>query len=404
MLLGDKSPRVMPDAYCYESVMYAWARSSVEDGPERCLAVLNELKELGESDDAKMLPTVRAYNFVLEAFVRRGRVQEAEAFLRVELLNGHGRVRPTEKSFGIVMNAWSKSDTSAGPSKCIRLIQDMHHTPNVFPDVVSYNILIDSFARRGLASQAERAMKLMTEKRIQPDEQVFDTVINAWAQSEHPDAPDRCLKILNEMKRSKAYRPGDVSYHTTIHALLKAERILEAEALLDEMIENDIIPNKIIVGAVMDAWSKSDDNDAPANCLRLLNLAIDTYERTGASDIKPNVVMYSTLLDSYARRGRALEAETVLSSMMRQANQSQDDYHQDNVSPTAISFNTVLTAWARSDDTRAPDRCLRLFAMMKRLQVQPTFVTFEVLREVFDKYHRKGEIEHLLAKNPPLND
>jgi hypothetical protein len=55
-------------------------------------------------------------------------------------------------------------------------------------------------AYRGLAEESERLLQHMEERGIRSDVVSYNTIMNAWANSQHPDAATRVELLMGSMK------------------------------------------------------------------------------------------------------------------------------------------------------------------------------------------------------------
>jgi hypothetical protein len=152
---GDARPNVIS----FSTAIFAWARSSDDEGALRAELLLERIERLHrESEDESLRPNEGCYEGVMFAWgIRSGNrrqyggeyaAERAEAALK--RMKEVGGLSPGTKQYNHVLNAWRKHDSDAssrdeGPNKVNRanlLIQQMSQTPSSHPDVVSYNYMI----------------------------------------------------------------------------------------------------------------------------------------------------------------------------------------------------------------------------------------------------------------------
>ena len=109
---------------------------------------------------------------------------------------------------------------------------------------------------------------------------------------------------------------------------------------------------------------------------------VKRFNETGDPFIAPSVVSYNTLINAWAKSDdptAPVMAEKVLGEMLEASRNGIVE-----LKPDAISFSTVLDAYARrSDDPNAARRCEELFQMMDELGVKKNVYTFCALQNVF---------------------
>jgi len=401
-----RTPGIEPNDRSFNNVVNAWSKSKANDAPERCQGLLDEMSRLASSTNNKDLtPDTVTYTTVIDAYGRRGRAEKAEEVLR-EMLSSPG-IEPDVKSFASVMNAWSKSEADDAPERCKRLLDDMSllasstNNKDLTPNTVTYTTVIDSYGRRGRAQEAEEVLReMMRTPGIEPNDRSFNNVVNAWSKSKANDAPERCQGLLDEMSRlasstnNKDLTPDTVTYTTVIDAYGRRGRAEKAEEVLREMLSSPgIEPDVNSFASVMNAWSKSEADDAPERCKGLHDDMTHLASSTNNKDLTPDTVTYNTVIDSYARRGRAQEADKTLREMLLKA----------KVVPTVVSFNSVMNAWSKSDAEDGPERCKVLLATMNVLAsskningLAPDTVAYTTVIDAYARRGRAREAEEVL--------
>jgi len=389
------SPR--PNVILFNTVLSSWSKSNAWDAPERCMQLLEEMMARNH-----LRPDVYTCTSIIDAYAKRGRAQEAERFLRsvIQPSSSSTTATPTTPNiptgirlnafaFSSVMNAWCKSDAHDAPDRCMRLLKEMEKR-NIRPDTFTYATAIDAFASRGRAEEAEDLLlkeMMGEEQQLSPSVVSFSSVIHAWSKSDAEDAPDRCMRLLTEMQENQHLEPNVITYTNVMSAFAKHNRPEEAERILREMqsrtSSNSVPPNAILLSSVMNAWAKSNARDGPDRCMQLL-------EEMEHLQLDPDVVSYNIAIDALAKRGRGLDAERILRRMMLKSTTTT------KVAPDLITFNSVMAAWSKSNVADGPDRCLRLLEEMKELKIKPHTVTYTTIITSFAKRGRAEEAEDML--------
>lgn len=140
--------------------------------------------------------------------------------------------------------------------------------PDVKVDTISFNAVLDAWARSGdrvAPRRAEQILNHMDElfragnKGVKPDRYTYNTLINVWAKSGERGSAARAENVLLVME--KRFREGD----------------------------QDFKPNTRTYTSVIDAWAKSGEKGAARRAEQILNNMISRYEAAGDPDVKPNV-------------------------------------------------------------------------------------------------------------------
>lgn len=229
-----RDEHIRPSCDWYNHVLSIWARSTDLDravvrtkqilqGMEAYHNILtgNEYdandKSRSNSHQRQYLasPDIVSYNSVLFCLTRdtgKSRAKEAETLLQ----HVKGRYRETRN-------------------------------PDIRPDEITYGLVLHALAQAGMAHEAESLLdQLEDDKRddaIVPTLTIYNTVLNAWANSHLPNAPKRAEALLDRMKshadigKNPGVEPDSISISTVIscHARSKTRHGAErGEQLLNE--------------------------------------------------------------------------------------------------------------------------------------------------------------------------
>ncbi|KAF9985219.1 hypothetical protein BGZ75_003239 [Mortierella antarctica] len=233
-----------------------------------------------------------------------------------------------------------------------RIIELFHNDAALFnlaPSVRSYNIMI-----RGLAAQGQ----------IKAAQQIYT---------------DMRTEIL-------PLRPNVATYSTLMSLYAKRGMQNEADRILDQMFKDGVKPNMWIFNSVIKRCVNRKDYAGARKVMSMI----------GDSEMKPDVVTYSTLIDGYARDGNQEAIAEIQTEMA--ANQ---------IYPNARTITSTIKVFSRSGFDSDIDG--QLEAVLQSLpQEEMREHTFGVLMNVYGK--RKdlsaamGIFNHMKSKGRPIND
>ena len=283
------------------------------------------------------------------------------------------------------------------------------------PDISSFGIAINGWARngeRGSAARAEALLHRMTSLYdcgiilSKPDARMYTTVIGAWSRSQDNGRATRAEMLLNYMEKRYIHDDYDVkpnvrTYGAVLHAFAKSGEngaAVRAQGLLNRMErmykqgDVDVKPNVITYNAVITAHAKSRDKGRAERAESLLLRMQELYEQ-GNEDVKPDVVTYNSVIDAWAKageRGSAVHAEELLNRM-------QELYRAGcaELKPNEQTYDIVLNAWALSGEENAARRAEEILNHMESLyqqgkntDVRPSTVSYS---SVINAWARSGE-------------
>merc|ERR1711865_980301 len=139
---------------------------------------------------------------------------------------------------------------------------------NVRPDTITFNAVLDAWARSGDRMAAHRAEQILDHMDelyrtgnhgVKPDTYTYNTLITAHAKSSEKGSAARAEHVLQVMKQR--YLDGD----------------------------DDFKPNTRTHTSVIDAIAKSGEKGAARRAEQILNSMIAIFEEAGDFDSKPNV-------------------------------------------------------------------------------------------------------------------
>jgi len=305
------------------------------------------------------------------------------------------------------------------------------------PDEVTYGTVLHALARAGMAREAERILDSLEggnssnsnddtngengENGIVPSLTIYNTVLNAWANSPNRrDAPRRAESLLERMRalsstgRNPYADPDSISVSTVIscHARSKTRAGAErGERMLDEAIamynngDARVKPDVIMYNCAISGWTGisgveseqhngggpsgnnsnnnggSIDDTIPAERAEMLlrRMTRDSHRRyddrgarTAASTFAFNIV-----LDGWAKSGRAGAADRALRLM--------EEMPDHGAVPDEVSYNSVLHAMTKESDPKWVARAERLFQEMKDKKVPVDEITYHVLMNIYSK-------------------
>jgi pentatricopeptide repeat protein len=280
-------------------------------------------------------------------------------------------IRPNVHSFSAVMNAWAKTDivkkeqkginsSSRKVEELLLCMEDFYEKgwPSLQPNVVTYNILLNAWAKEGKVSNIEDTLQRMIRLEIPgPDSVSYGTLLSAYAKL------------------------------GTLEAALKAESLLEQMLELYRHGMESAKPNVISFSSVIQCHARLGNGEKAEEWLQKLH---DLYQLYQDPDLKADLPIYNTVIQAWVKSGQPEKAEDFLRSMMAMDNdrKSETDPGQ-YVQPNSQTFNTVLSAWAKIGEA---ERAEAILMEMHKLHVdddfdtRPTVVTYNT---VLDSYAHK---------------
>lgn len=340
------NPEACPDMVSFTSVIRAWARSSSPQAAEKAEALLIQCRELS-GKNKNVTPDIIMYNSVLGAWARDDRWQRRE------------------------VSGKRADDTRARRAES--LLHQMKEADEVRPDACSYNIVMNAWFRSGKSSvAARRARELFDEAKrgylagdeiLKPDLISYNTLIKSISKSGMPGCFNEVRSLIKEMER-EGYKPDTITYHSVMYSMVKSGArgaVNMVEDMVDDMEqkfrdgETDVRPNEITFNILLHAYAMSNDPDSAVKAEKVLGKMIALSEQGNRKDAAPSLISFTTVMDAYAKTGQAEAAESLFHKLKGFK----------RIGANAVSYNTVLNAWAKSKDRDAPRRAEALLNHMQ---------------------------------------
>jgi hypothetical protein len=267
-MLDNDDESVEPDTLTYHSVLDAWANSGKEDSLHKVTQIFHHMENL-QKEGKPVIPTIRTVNAILNAYAKR-----ASRFVPQH----DGKNNPTNKSAEYAAEAHE-------------LLEQMKRKYNESgdrdwqPDVTSYTVVMDVYARCGAYQATQTAENLLHEVkqqyaatqdvRLRPNFRTYTTLIAAWARTRSDEAPRRVEELLAEMAKSPATRPNSRAYTSAIQC-----------------------------------WARSRDSAKARQALKVLREMKKEHAATNNEDIRPTILTYNAAIDACARTRGTPEQQT----------------------------------------------------------------------------------------------
>jgi pentatricopeptide repeat protein len=335
---------VSPEAYA--SVIQVYAQLGLAQEAEKVAADFH--RQFYEAGNADAKPRARNLAILVSAWAKSGleeAPQRAETILHeTQRLYDEGLLedKPNCISYSTVVECYAKSDQPGSAERAEAILDEMSRRArngetHLRPNSYTYRSVIQAYASRGKVEKTEAVLEKMIEdfrrgnKDAKPDTLLLNLALSAWSNSNYPDAVQRAVAFLDRME------------------LLRQRKVVEGKV------------DAVTYTTLMKVLVNSTDPEAGKQAESLL----DEMERRadeGETSLAPNTVTYSSVIKIYGRDGNPERAEAILERMHRKYSEGHA-----NLEPNGRTFTSVLQAWSRSQLDNAVDRSLAILQRMKEL-------------------------------------
>jgi pentatricopeptide repeat protein len=263
------------------------------------------------------------------------------------------------------------------------------------PGIIKYGVLIKAYGNAGRVDLAMEVLhRMLKDSRVEPNANIFNSLINQWAESSRPDAVEQAFDVFHLMEKNEkclelGVRPNVITFSALLKCLAASPRSDaggRVEDVLDDMErryragDTHMKSNPITYNLAMKACFQGGD----------LARAEAVMKRMEQSGTPPDIRTYSDILQHYSQIGTpaaAERAEQILAYM--------NDLAKSNPSlqPDAFSYNIVLAAWARSGDPNAANRIWKIYEQMTTDQIDLTTATYNTLISFLAKSRKLEDVQ-----------
>ncbi|CAN4102133.1 unnamed protein product [Withania somnifera] len=173
---------------------------------------------------------------------------------------------------------------------------------NIYPNVRTFNILINGLCKEGKVEDAKEVMRHMTDKGVHPDIITYNAIMDGYCLRGQLDKAKRIFDILMD----KGIHPDIFSYNILINGYCKKKKLAEAMQLFCEISQKGSKPDAITYNILQGLFHVGRIGDAKKIYAKMLSAApipiIDTH---------------NTLLNVYFKYGLVEEAMSLFNKLER---------------------------------------------------------------------------------------
>lgn len=420
--LAARSPSLIPDTKSYNLVLDGCTeRYQKKNATELTNEIVTKMTNASRSSyflndengvrSGNITPDTITYTILINIYGKVGNAQAAEDILNQmydDYLAGRSIVQPNVRTFTSVISAWARSKATDAPEKAeaiLELMYGLHETKAfkyVRPNLVTYNCLLDCWAKSGRKESGEQAEKLLRTMEnmegLLPDTISYNTVISAYLNG--PKSVEGAEMILKRMIAAYIFnnnvkaQPVLGSFNLVLEAIQKEsakdeDAPLRAEHLLKHMIRLNIQPDLQSYNSVLGCWANSRHEKAGGRAefiLHEMRTAPEKAVKFPTKVVQPNALSYNNVITAYARSGNPQSAEMVFRAMCTEYRNGDND-----VKPSLRTFNTVLYAWSHTATVTDAEKAKAILGLMHQLPelgvlgLKPDVVSYNNLLSCFSR-------------------
>jgi pentatricopeptide repeat protein len=445
-LLVEAQQHGAANIFVYNTVLDAWSKAG-QAKEARALFDSMLSASLSNVEPSSSIPHPDSYSLsaVLMAYSMAKQPKELQNFLQSmeDSYENHGQLslRPNLNCYNILLRSYASS-SSSNPRDAQAILRYMEQLswssrPELRPDVVSFNHVLNSWARSGDPSAATHATTLFLEMKaaaaassasgigseprshkephhdsrtrsVKPDLWSHNILFECYALCSNvtKEQVSLALSLLSEMEEScdPSLRPDAFSYNTVIRILRNVKQPQNAQDVLRKLCHSyqtapskkgQVVPNIKLFTSVIASWATSGSKEATTQIESLLK-EMSRYHLAGLP-VRPNRVSYNAFLDCLSRSDELEaphKAEEILRRMLLESEGSAtDEVRGFDVRPDVISYTSCIAAWSRSTDPSACTHVESLLKEMKDAGIDPNPHTYNLVMTTYARARRPFKVE-----------
>jgi pentatricopeptide repeat protein len=293
----------------------------------------------------------------------------------LETKNYHG------KYFGLLLSSLARA---AEFETCDRIRSEMISEHHLIPNVICYNIIINSLCK---SMNCDRSLEILQEMRshgLPPDLYSYSPILHAYLLQ---SKPDHAFDLINQMKQSNI-SPSVGVYNSLIRSFIRENKPEKVTHLVIEMTQQEIYPAKPMLLALLNSFynlNRPKDAESFLSQLQLLSSPPKQQDVTTATplhELLADIRTYHMLMKSYINSSLPLEAERVLLAILS----PESEYSRLGVVPLPQTFTILMDGYTSGGHYDHTDRIFELL-LSQSPTVEPDVICYT---NVMERYYKAG--------------
>lgn len=367
-----------PTTVTYNTVLDSWSKSNQRHAWKRSTKILDHMNELYHAGDSVVKPNERTWNAVLNSLAKAGQIKIASRYIH-EFSRASKETKvdgmPTVRAWNALLAACMRRRDVSMAKTFWQQMKDV----GIKPDVVSYNTFLNCLNRASTKRRSYRKDFAAAFQHLQQDENVTPNRISYLALINHHIQSNRveeAEKVLKEMYKDYAINaivePDRGLFHQVLAAWSDDGSPRRAESLLFQMLELherhgfDVKPDVETYNRLLNAWARSGETDSGERANSILR-QMESFAPGSDDSAAPDIISYNSVLNAWANSGdptAITRIEHLVLEMILKGNPK--------LTPTVVSYGTWLKAIDSSTEEDKGRRAKEVEKTMKIHQLEPT--------------------------------
>ena len=367
---------VRPNTFTYIHMMSAYGKAR---NVEMVLKIFQEMKERSKDPRFDVSVNNVVYGNVLKALIEGNDLEEAERLLLdmctlgkkkalndacMRQIDGDSVPSANAISFTILCDAYGRLGRSDKIEYLISIMQEL----GIQADVVTYSTLVRAYCKqKDLDSAMEVINRMKTVAAegnkfsqdsskivpVYPNQLTYNIILNTLSEMGRPDEAEGIVRMMSR----DGVKPDVITYNTIVGAYSNVGMFVKARAVIEEMLHSGIIPDVATFATLMVAYCRWDMFEDATQLIELMedhyrttptrfiytllinelrskgrySLAITEFYKMTLAGIEPDIWIYNMLIDCYSKLGSIEDIYGVIERMAK-----------NGVSPNHVTLNSLI--------------------------------------------------------------
>lgn len=292
--------KLKPDAHILSSLITCFIQNNDREAALDLFSIMRKYRKNGVDVG------VPIYNQLIRDFVRNRQVEDALTLLDLMSLS---QLAPNARTFQPILSALANDGDVPGA----RMVLDLMDKHGVKADPQTYASLMEAYAKAGDLEGTQRLFNFF-KSRYRPNAYTFNILIYALITHNEMEL------VIDTYKRMlKTYiRMDEYTYSLLMYYFAQRKDPAAVEALLKTMESKDIKPSVVAFTTLMQSYYECERSDD----------AIKVLDRMKEAGVEPNYLTTSVLVHGSVRNGDIALAESVVANMIRRAQSQSKEYER----------------------------------------------------------------------------
>ncbi|KAG2174178.1 hypothetical protein INT43_004199 [Umbelopsis isabellina] len=240
------------------------------------------------------------------------------------------------------------------------------------PAIQAFNAFLQVLADQSATDKISIMIQAMIEAGYQPDIATFSEAMKA---NSKPESLQACVEYYY-MMRDHDLQPNQYSYNILLNAFYKANNMPEVVRWFQTMIADGVMPNHVTVTTLIKAFTEEKGSSSPEKSV------LRIFEQAKAAGIKADVVLYTALINMFAK-----------SANMQGALATHSDMLSRGIDPNVYTYTSLIEACIYSEQM---DVAQKIFDLMKESDhKKPNAFTYCIMLKAWSKLQNSQKVKEL---------